>query len=130
MKLLKKIQIEPYLNLICVFLWPIIWIFLSQRGITLPKIIRPDPNSISSTRPKFNLNLRILVTHLYTEFRFKMSICNGDEWKLKINGIFQSPRGITLPKIIRLDPNLHSTWVFSWHIYIPNFNLKCQFLME
>ena len=30
-----------------------------------------------------------------------MSICNGDnEWKLKINGIFLSPRGITLPKII------------------------------
>ena len=52
-----------------------------------------------STGPKFKLNLRILVTHLYTEFQFKMLICNGDnERKLKINGIVLSPRGITLPK--------------------------------
>ena len=37
-----------------------------------------------STEPKFELNLRILVTNLYTEFQFKMSICNGDnERKLK-----------------------------------------------
>ena len=51
-----------------------------------------------STGPKFILNLRILLTHLYTEFQFKMSICNGDnEQKLKINGI---PRGISLLKII------------------------------
>ena len=41
-----------------------------------------------STGPKFELNLHILVTNLYTEFQFKMSICNGDyERKLKINGI-------------------------------------------
>ena len=67
-------------------------IFLSPRGITLPKINRPDPNS--------NSNLRILMTHLYTKFQFKMSICVGDnERKLKINGIFLSPRGITLSKI-------------------------------
>ena len=84
-----------------------------------------------STGPKFKLNLRILVKHLYTEFQFKMSICNGDnERKLKINGIFLSPRGITLPKIIRLDPNSNSTCVFSWHTYKPNFNSKCQFVME
>ena len=31
-----------------------------------------------STKPKFELNLRILVTHHNTEFQFKMSICNGD----------------------------------------------------
>ena len=38
-----------------------------------------------STGPKFKLNLRILLTHLYTEFQFKMSTCNGDnERKLKI----------------------------------------------
>ena len=67
-----------------------------------------------STGPKFELNLHILVTHLYPEFQFKMSICNGDnERKLKINGIFLSPRGITLPKIIRPDPNSNSTCVFS-----------------
>ena len=84
-----------------------------------------------STRPKFKPNLRILLTHLYTEFQFKMSICNGDnERKLKINGIFLSPRGITLPKVIRPDPNSNSTCVFLWHIYIPNFNSKCQFVME
>ena len=43
----------------------------------------------NSTGPKFELNLRILLTNLYTKFQFKMSICNGDnERKLKINGIF------------------------------------------
>ena len=89
-------------------------IFLSPRGITLPKIIWPDPNSNS---------ICILLWHIY--------ICNGDnERKLKINGIFQSPRGITLPKIIRSHPNSNSTCVFSRHIYIPNFNWKCQFVME
>ena len=46
-----------------------------------------------STGPKFKLNLRIFMTHLYPEFQFKMSIYNGDnERKLKINGIFLSPR--------------------------------------
>ena len=76
-------------------------------------------------------NLCILLTHLYTEFQFKMSICNGDnERKLKINGIFLSPRGITLPTIIRPDPNSNSTCVFSWQIYVPNLNSKCQFVME
>ena len=146
-------------------------IFLSPRGITLPKIIWPDPNSSStcvfsrhiyilnfnikcqfvmeimsgnwklmewhnsaknySTGPKFEVNLRILVTNLYTEFQFKMSICNWDnERKLKINGIFFSPRGITLPKIIRPDPNSNSTCVFSWQTYIQNFNSKCQFVVE
>ena len=84
-----------------------------------------------STGPKFKLNLLILVTHLYTEFQFKMSICNGDnERKLKINGIFLSPRGITLQKIIPPNPNSNSTCVFSWHNNIPNFNSKCQFVME
>ena len=84
-----------------------------------------------STRQDFELNLHILKTHLYIEFQFKMSICNGDnEQKLKINGIFLSPRGITLPKIIRQDPNSNSTCVFSWQTYIPNFNSKCQFVME
>ena len=28
------------------------------------------------------------------------------------------------------DPNSNSTCVFSLHIYIPNFNSKCQFVME
>ena len=84
-----------------------------------------------STGPKFELNLRILLTHLYTEFQFKMSLCNGDnERKLKIDGIFLSPRGITMLKIIRPDPTLNSTCVFSRHIYILNFNSKCHFVME
>ena len=85
----------------------------------------------NSTRPKVNLNLRILLTHQYTKFQFKMSICNGDnQRKLKINGIFLSPRGITLPKIIRPDANSNLTCEFFWHIYLPNFNSKCQFVME
>ena len=84
-----------------------------------------------STGPKIELNLGILMTHLYTEFQLKMSICNGDnERKLKINGIFLSPRGITLPKIVRPDPKSNSTCVFSWHIYILNFNSKWQFVMK
>ena len=92
-------------------------IFVSPRGITLPKFTR--------LWPKFKLNLRIVVTHLYSELQFKMSISNGDnERKLKMNGIFVSPRGITLPKIIRLDRNSNSTCVFSSHIYIPKFQLK------
>ena len=71
------------------------------------------------------------MTHLYSKFQFKMSICNGDnEQKLKIIGIFLSPRGIALPKIIRLAPLSNSTCVLSWHIYVPNFNSKCQFVME
>ena len=99
------------------------WNFISPRGITLPKIIQLDQ--------KFELNLRILVTHLYPKFQFKMSICNRDnKWKLKINGIFLSPRGITLPKIIRPNPNSNSTCVFSLHIHVPNFNSKHQFVME
>ena len=53
-----------------------------------------------------------------------MEIMSG---KLKIIGIFLSSRGITLPKIIWLDPNLISTCLFLWHIYIPYFNWKCQF---
>ena len=96
-------------------------IFLSPRG----------HNSAEnySTGPKFKLNLHVFVTYLYSEFQFKMSICNGDnERKLKINGIFLSPRDITLPKIIWPDANWNSTCVFSWHIYIPNFNSKCQFV--
>ena len=122
--LLKIIQIEPHLNLICVFLWHIYnWNFSKSKG----------HNSAENylARPKFKLNLLILLTHLYSEFQFKMSISNGDnEQKLKINGIFLSPRGIILPKIIRPDPNSNSTCLSSWHIYIPNFNSKCQLVME
>ena len=139
----KIIRPNPNSNSTCVFSWTHLYpefqfqmsirygdnerklkingIFLSPRGITLPKIIRP----------KFTLNLHIFVTHLYPEFQFKMSICNGDnERKLKSNGIFLSSRGITLPKINPLNPNSNSTCVFSWHIYIQNFNSKLQFVME
>ena len=92
-------------------------IFTKSKGHNSPKIF--------STGPKFKLNLRILQTHLYTKFQLKMSICNGDnERKLKINGIFLSPRGITLPKIIRPKPNSKSTCVFSWQTYVPNFIWK------
>ena len=152
--------------------WKITGIFLSPRGITLPKIILPDPNltqpaysrdtSINrisiknvnneqkpkintnfykskghnfvencSIRTKFELNLRILVTHLYTKFQLKMSICNGDnERKLKINAIFPSPRGITLQKIIRPDPNSNSTCAFLWQTYVQNFIWKSPCLTE
>ena len=81
-----------------------------------------------SAGPKFELNLCILKTHLYIEFQFKMSICNGhNERKLKINGIFLSPRGITLPKIIQPDPNLtqpaYSCDKPIYRISIQNVNL-------
>ena len=93
---------------------------LKSNGIFLSKGHNSAKNY--STRPKFQLNLPILMTNLRTKFHFKMSICKGDnEWKLKINGIFLSPRGITLPKIIRLDPNSNSTCVFSWQTYIQSF---------
>ena len=96
-----------------------IGIFLSPRGIILPKIIRPNPN--------LTFKLRIILTHLYSEFQFIMSISYGEnQRKLKINGIFLSPRGIILPKIIRPDPNSNSTCLSSGHIYILNFNSKCQ----
>ena len=93
----------------------IIGIFLSPRDITPPKIIWLDPNS----------NLRIYVIHLCIKFQFKMSICNGDnEWKLKIIGIFLSPRGITPPKIIWLDPNS------NLRIYVIHLCIKFQFKMS
>ena len=66
----------------------------------------------NSTGPQYELNLRILVTHLHNKFQLKMSICNGDnEQKLKTNAIFLSPRDITRPKKIRPDSNLNSTCV-------------------
>ena len=99
------------------------WNFSKSKGHNSPENY--------SSGPKFKLNLRILLTYLHTQFQFKMSISNGDnERKLKINGIFLSPRGITLPKIIRPDPNSKSTCVFLWQTYVPNFNSKCQFVME
>ena len=52
-----------------------------------------------STRTKFKGDLRILITHLYSEFQLKMSMYNSDnERKLKI--IVLSRRGMTLLKII------------------------------
>ena len=84
-----------------------------------------------STETKFELDLCIFMTHLCTEFQFKISIYDGDnERKLNINGFFLSVRGITLLKIIQPNPNLTSTCIFSRHIYIPNFNSKCQFVMK
>ena len=123
MTLLKIIQIEPYLNLIYVFLWTIIGIFLSPRGITVPKIIRGDPNSNSSCV----FSWHIYILNFNSKCLFVMEI---NERKLKINGIFLIPRDITLPKIIRPDQNSNSTCIFSWHIYILNFKSKCEFVME
>ena len=126
--------------------------YISARCMTLLKIIQID-------RTISELDLCILVTHYWNSFKckghnsaknysyiltclfswhiyilnfnskcqFVMEIMTGN-WKLM--EFFLSLRGITLPKIIRLDPNSNSTCVFSWHIFIPNFNLKCQFVME
>ena len=80
-----------------------------------------------STGPKFELNLRILLTNLYTEFQFKMSICNGDnERKLKINGIFFSPRGITLPKNNSTGPQFK----LNLRILVTNLYTEFQFKMS
>ena len=56
-----------------------------------------------------------------------MSMNDWDnEWQPEI---ILSPRGITLPIIIRPHPNSKSTCVFPWHIFISNFNSKRQFIM-
>ena len=71
--------------------------------------------------------------HVYTEFQVKTFICDADnERKPMPIGLFLSPKGITLPQIIRPDPYSKSTCLFSWHIYmyIPNFNSTCQFVMQ
>ena len=85
--------------------------------------VSPPVGGGSGVSPRENFEK--MVQTVYTKFQFKMSIWNGDnEWKLKINGIFLSPRGITLPKIIQPDPNLNSTCIFSWQTYVPNFIWK------
>ena len=48
----------------------IIGIFPSPRGIALPKINQPEPNA--------NLAYKLLMTHPYSEFKFKFPICNGE----------------------------------------------------
>ena len=54
------------------------------------------------TEMKFKLDQHILMTHLSTKYQFKMSMHDGDnEQKLKITGIFLSPRAITLAEIIQ-----------------------------
>ena len=111
MTLLKIIQIEPCLNLICVFLWLIIGICLSPRGITLLKIIWPDPHSNSTC---------VFSWHIYIP-NFNSKCQKDNERKLKINWIFLSPGGTTLPKIIWPDQNLNSTCIFLWQSYVPNF---------
>ena len=141
MGLVKNCLTPRYISARCITLLKIIFINRTTSELDLCILVTnywnfsksKGHNSADnySTRPKFELNMRILLTHLYTQFQFKMSICNGDnERKLKINRIFLSPRGITLLKIIRPDQNSNSTCVISWHIFIPNFNPKCQFVME
>ena len=59
----------------------------------------------SSTETKFKLDLCILVTHLYTEFQFKMSVCDVDnEQKLKFisksKGHNSAKNDLTGPKFL------------------------------
>ena len=75
---------------------------------------------------------------------YRISIQNvlydGDyERKPIIIGFYLSQRRTTLLKIIRPEPNSNSTWLFSWHIYIPNviskslkviFNLNSVFVIK
>ena len=80
-----------------------------------------------STWPKFKLSLCILLTHLYTEFHLKMSVCNGDnERKLKINGIFLGPRGITLAENYLTGPKFE----FNLRILVTHLYTKFQFKMS
>ena len=84
------------------------------------------------TITKLLCNLSFAGQFIYL-ISIQMFICDADdERKLIIIGIFLSPRGTTLRKIIQLDPNSNSTCVFSLHIFIHvlNFNSKCQFVME
>ena len=85
-----------------------------------------------STQTKFALNRscvfswHIKIPNFNLKCQFVMEIMSRN-WKLLE---FLSPRGITLAKIIRPKQNSNSTYVFSWHIYVPLFNSKCQFVME
>ena len=56
------------------------WIFLSPRGVSVPKIIRPELNSNLTCVSRV-----ILTTHLHSKFQLKMFLLNRDnEGKLKI----------------------------------------------
>ena len=39
-------------------------------------------------------------------------------------------KGITLPKIIRMQPKSNLNCLFAWHYHIPNCNSKYQFVIE
>ena len=81
-----------------------------------------------STGPIIELSLRILVTHLCTIFQIKMLICTGDnERKMKIIGFFSKSKGFNSAENYSIGPISNSTFVFSWNIYVLNFNSKCQF---
>ena len=50
--------------------------------------------------PNIELDLDIIMINLYTKFHFNMFIlCEENERKLQITGIFLCPRAITLSKI-------------------------------
>ena len=78
-----------------------------------------------STTPKFKLNLRILLTHLYSEFQFKMSISNGDnKRKLKINGNCSKSKGHNSPKNYLTVPKLELNLRILLTLLYTKFQLK------
>ena len=100
----------------------IIWIFLSPRGKTLPKIIQRKSNST-------------WTAYFHGTSIYRISIQNVHLWcrkwaETKNNWNFLSQKGMILPKIIRPVQYSKSTCLFSWHIYIPNFNSNWQFVMQ
>ena len=98
----------------------IIWIIWSPRGITLPKIIQRKPNCV------FSWHIYKCIPNFNSKCSFVMQIMSKKPIHI---GIFLSPKGITLPQIIRLDQYSKSTCLFSWHIYMYNVYTEFQFNM-
>jgi hypothetical protein len=83
------------------------WNFSESKG--------HNSNKKDAFVPKTELDLDIYLICLYTEFYFNMcNLCKENERKLQISGIFLSPRGITLSKMVRYTQNR------TWPRYLPD----------
>ena len=124
--------------------WKLMEFFLSPRGITLTKIIRPDQNSNSTCIFSWHI--------IYTEFKFKMSICNGDStcvfgqthvlnfiwismydldneqnWEGRNNRRTECRKGVTLyaQAIFMAGAYIrNSTWYSRSQIYLPEVSIE------
>ena len=86
--------------------------------ITLLKIIAEN-NLYTKCSTISEVDLCIFVIHVHSEFRLKII------WIFKSKGNNSTENDLTRTKF-----ELNQSCVFSWHIYILNFNWKCQFELE